>query len=370
MSLELALGAIVAVAVAGLAAVWLIPRWQARRWRRAGIEGEKAAELENSARGTIVQLVGGIALILTFAATWAQIADSRRASERTLELAAEQQQSERFSRAIEQLGSPRLVNRVAAMAGLDAVIRGPVREDREPALQVILAYLRTAHRPGGGAYYTSVSPRDCSRPSLPDPGDVARYRRPPRRPDPDMQAAVTILARHARLDQRLYNLSYLDFTALEAEADDFGGANLSGAVLSFANLNAARFPDAELDNARFYRSCLRRASFTRASAQGVLLIGSDLLSADFARADLSRANLDATRLDGASFDSAILAGANLRGARVRGASFEGADLRGADFGDTDVSREQLGSAKIDECTRVPWRLRVPESRCQFAGSVG
>jgi uncharacterized protein YjbI with pentapeptide repeats len=370
MSLELALTAIVALAIAGLAAVWLIPKWQAQRWRNAGIEAEKAAELENSARGTIVQLVGGVALILTFVATWAQIADSRRASERTLELAAQQQQSERFSRAIEQLASPRLVSRVAAMAGLDAVIRGPVRADREPAVQVILAYLRTAHRPGGGTYYDEIRSRDCSQPSESDPGDLkARARGRPRRPDPDMQAAVTALAAHVQLEQRLHNLSRLDFTALDAESADFSGANLSGAVLSFANLNGARFSDTELADTRFYRACLRNASFSHAPASGVLFIGADLTSADLSNADLSRGNLQSSGLEGASFDSADLQTANLEGARLRGASFESADLRGAWLADTDVSEEQLRAAKIDGCTRLPWRPHVSEE-CTFPGSVG
>ena len=335
---------------------------------RGGIDAEKAAELENSARGTIVQLVGGVALILTFVATWAQIADSRRASEETLELAAQQQQGERFSRAIEQLGSPRLVNRVAAMAGLDAVIRGPAEADREPALQVILAYLRTAHRPHGGTYYMEISHRDCSRPALADPGDVRADG--PRRPDPDMQAAVSILVARGRLDQRLHNLSQLDFSALDAEGADFGGAHLSGAVLSFANLNGARFSDAELGDTRYYRSCLRDASFDGASADGVVLIGSDLTGADFSHADLRRANFESAGLERASFASANLESANLEGARLRGASLASADLRGAWLTDTDVTREQIAAARTDDCTRLPWRRHVSEEDCSFAGSVG
>ena len=59
ISLELALSAIVGFAIVGLVAVWLIPKWQARRWRDTGVDPAKLAELELSARGTLVQLVGG-----------------------------------------------------------------------------------------------------------------------------------------------------------------------------------------------------------------------------------------------------------------------------------------------------------------------
>jgi uncharacterized protein YjbI with pentapeptide repeats len=361
ISLELALGAIVGLAIVGLVAVWLIPKWQARRWRDAGVDPAKLAELELSARGTLVQLVGGLALILTFAATWAQLDDSRRASEKTLELAAQQQHSERFSRAIEQLGSPSRVSRVAAMAGLAAVVRGPVPADREPALQVVLAYLRTAHRPpaSGVTMNLGFPPRDCLRPP-------AR----PTLPKPDMQAAMAIIIAHAELNERLHDLSNLDFTALDADSVDFSGAHLNGARLNEANLNEARFANAELVDSRFYRACLRGTSFRNVSAWGVVFIGSDLSEADFSQADLSRGNLQWSGLERASFISADLRAANLEGAALRGASLDSADLRGADLRRTGVTESQLSSARTDGCTRLPWRPRVSAGGCAFPGSIG
>jgi uncharacterized protein YjbI with pentapeptide repeats len=368
ISLELALAAMVGLAIAGLVAAWLIPKAQARRWREAEIDAAKLAELENSARGTLVQLLGGLALILTFVVTWAQLADSRRASEKTLELAAQQQQSQRFSRAIDQLGSPRLVSRVAAMAGLDAVVRGPVPEDREPALQVILAYLRTAYRPPASGLPMKLGhpPRDCSRP-------LARVQiqagERPRLPKPDMQAAMAIIIAHADLDQPLHNLSQLDFTALDAKSADFKGAHMNGALLTEANLNDARFLNAELVDTSFYRACVRSASFGKASAAGVVFIGADLSGADFSDADLSSGNLQWSMLEHASFGSANLRTATLEGARLRDASFDSADLRGADLRRTGITVDQISGAKTDVCTRLPWHPQVPK-RCAFPGSIG
>ena len=83
-----------------LLAVWLLPRAQARSW----VTDRGWSEFENSVRGTVVQVVGGLAVVLTFAATWSQLLETRDVSERTLQLTAEQQMGERFSRAIEQLG--------------------------------------------------------------------------------------------------------------------------------------------------------------------------------------------------------------------------------------------------------------------------
>ena len=58
--------AIAALAIIALLVVWLLPRRQARRWSAEGIEGRELAELENGARATLVQILGGVALILTF----------------------------------------------------------------------------------------------------------------------------------------------------------------------------------------------------------------------------------------------------------------------------------------------------------------
>src|SRR5688572_9514884 len=90
------LAAVAALAVLGLLAVWLIPRRQARGWADRGIAGKALVELETGARCALIQLLGGVALILTFVATWLQISDSREATERTLALTSAQQVSERF----------------------------------------------------------------------------------------------------------------------------------------------------------------------------------------------------------------------------------------------------------------------------------
>src|SRR5215208_6879375 len=101
-----------AVVVVGLA-IWLIPRWQVDRWRRAGITNEeKLAELGVQARTNFTQALGGLALIVTIAITAFQVNEGRRSADRNLNLAAENlalaeqgQVSERFSRAVEQLGA-------------------------------------------------------------------------------------------------------------------------------------------------------------------------------------------------------------------------------------------------------------------------
>src|SRR5688572_4388338 len=132
------------LAIAALLAVWLVPRAQARRWRAQGIEAGELAQLENGARGTLVQMLGGVALILTFVATWLQIADARKASERTLALTSAQQESERFTTAVQQLASDKLEERLGGIFGLEqAALAEPRR--RAAVASVMLAYLKAHH---------------------------------------------------------------------------------------------------------------------------------------------------------------------------------------------------------------------------------
>ena len=115
-------GVLFALVLVGLA-IWLIPRWQVQRWRRAGISNEeKLAELGVQARSSITQALGGLALIITIAISAYQVNNARESADNALEetrksseknlgvalenlaLARQGQVSERFSRAVEQLG--------------------------------------------------------------------------------------------------------------------------------------------------------------------------------------------------------------------------------------------------------------------------
>jgi uncharacterized protein YjbI with pentapeptide repeats len=382
LTLPLVLGAIFVFAALALAAVWMIPKRQARAWERAGIKGSELAELENSARGTVVQLIGGVALILTFAATWAQIADTRRATDETLDLTAVQQENERFTRAMDQLASSRLEIRVGAITGLSGIARASASQ-REPVVQILLTYLHGRRRSS-----ISYNPR----PNLgPLPADLVACKgrhTTGGRVAPDTQAAMKVILANADVRRYRYNLAALDLSFLEGPSAKLSGVNLEGADLGSANLASADFADADLSSstldfaslarARFAKAGLSGASVKLACARGASFRSADAYRAHFQYADLSEADLSGstftsadlpnTNLVGASFRSADLGGADLKGAHLDGVSFVGTDLRGADLSGTTVKRAAVREARTDACTRLPWRRQVPR-RCLPAGST-
>jgi hypothetical protein len=279
-------GAILALAALALLVVWLVPRFQARRWAAQGIEGRELAELENGARATVVQVVGGVALILTFVATWLQISDTRKATDRTLRLTATQQETERFTRAVDQLGSDRVEVRVGGIYGLQQTAEdSPPR--RSAVAHLMLAFLRS-HHPlprGKGARLRAVEERVTYVKEYPDiaagPCELATVRA-----WPDTQAALTVLLQlRADLREPL-DLSSVDLIGVRAPGGDFTGADLQ-----FTALAGAYLPDATFDKAKVYDSdlrlaCVRGARFDDAY---VFLIGGKAASADLSGADFSRA---------------------------------------------------------------------------------
>lgn len=275
------IAAIAAFALAAGLAVWLIPRRQRERWERSGVTGKDLAELENSSRSTLVQLLGGVALILTFVATWLQISDARDASERTLELTAAQQASERFTRSVEQLGSPRPELRLGGIYGLEQAARDtPSR--RETVGQLMLAYLKTNHP------FDPFGPRKRSS-DLEVQIDIARNtrsslcERPAGAPLPDAQAALSVLLGIPREVRPQLDLTGVDLTAVRANGADFTGALLRRASLAGAKLSGAVFDEANISG----ETDLRGACFRDARFRGAYIGLVDALAADFSGADFS-----------------------------------------------------------------------------------
>jgi hypothetical protein len=303
-----AIAAIAALAVAAAIAVWLIPRRQRQQWERSGVTGKDLAELENSSRSALVQLVGGVALILTFVATWLQISDARDASERTLRLTAEQQETERFTRAVEQLGSPQAEVRLGGIYGLDQAARDTPRRGKAVA-QLMLSYLRTNSRRSEGQKSSDFDTRVQARAAvgLSSCGLVVRPA------IPDTQAALSVLLGFPRSVRPPLDLTSVDLSGVRMNGADFTGVTLRDSSL--------------------------------------------------AGAKLANATLDRARITGET----DLRGACLRGARFKGAYIGGVDALGADFSGADLSNTQrvpgnLVGALTDKCTRFTEAREVPE-RC-------
>jgi hypothetical protein len=246
-------------------------------WRLPGIVvGGKLTDperlkAENDVRTTLVQALVGFGLLIGLYFT-----------ARTYRLNREGQVTERFTRAIDQLGSPQLDVRLGGIYALERIARDS-RRDHWTIMEVLTAFVREHAR-------LTVPPD--SHPTRPMAGDV--------------QAALTVLARR------------------DAHQEDAGQKlNLRNSDLAFAQLDSAQFQYADLSFCRMYEASLRNAKLSHATLTAAGLLGAQMQGAELQHADL-RANLF-----NADLQEAVLQRANLESANLGTANLEDADLVGA-----------------------------------------
>ncbi|MFF9751267.1 pentapeptide repeat-containing protein [Streptomyces sp. NPDC014344] len=267
----------------------------------------------NTVRTTLLQVVGGAVVLFGAYATWRQL----RVSQDGLHATREGHVTDRFSRAVDQLGSDKLDVRIGGIYALWRIADHSVR-DHEAVVSIMAAYLRT-HLPWP-PQEPGVPPADASINSI----------RPLETRAADAQAALTCLG-VLRQDPRpeWLNLSLTDLRRADCDGLWLRGVNLDGACLEAAsvfqaNLSKASLIAANLRHAEFGTSIFHQARCVETDLRGARLVKADLQDADFSRADLREANLRKARAG-----NAVFAGADLRMADLRGCDLSSADLRQA-----------------------------------------
>jgi hypothetical protein len=275
----------------------------------------------------VAQILGGTALLSGLYFTW-----------RTLQVNREGQITERFTRAIDQLGKvedgQKLFEiRVGGIYALERIARES-EEDYWPIMEILTAYVRSnAPWPPEVGQESTEDATDEQRVVEGSGGDSETTE--PSALDPDIQAIMTILRRRSR--------SY--YGKGEPEPLDLSDTNLSGTNLSGANLSGANLSGANLSGARLFKAVLHGADFSRTNLSGAHLSG-----ARFFEAILWRANLW----------SADLSEADLSGAYLSRTNLSEADLRGADLSEAAyLTQEQLEKTTGDETTKLPSDLEPP-----------
>jgi phage shock protein PspC (stress-responsive transcriptional regulator) len=216
-------------------------------------------KLQNDLRTTALQAIAGLAVLAGAVLAFQQLTADRQQATATQELTRQGQASERFTRAIDQLGSDRPEVRLGGIYGLEQIAR-QAPDNRLAVTEVLVAYL---HR---------TSPRPANPPTR--PGDPTPVIESLEARAPEVQAALNVLVRRRPLvtDPRL-DLSNLDL----------GGAYISGEIVLVDSRFGLR--EGDLRGADLHGTDLGAASFF-----GVYLRGADFRHADLRGADFERVN--------------------------------------------------------------------------------
>ncbi|WP_181871112.1 pentapeptide repeat-containing protein [Sphaerisporangium album] len=290
-------------------------------------------EAVNAARNTLIQAATGVVVIGGVAFTAAGLWYTAQ----TLDTAQQTQITDRYTKAVEQLGQPALDVRLGGIYALERLGKDSLR-DHQTIYNVLAAFVRE-HDP-------KERPTGVGVTELP-PGGIPR-------PSTDIQAALTVIGRRdVELD--------LDRLALQNIIVPF--ADLSGAHLDAVDLEDADLRRVYLDGAKLKQAQLNRSDLTGADLRGADLRGASLFYARTESAAMRGANLSNSYWIGAymvgadlvsvDLSKAALVSVDLRGADLSGANLSRADLRGADLrGVLGVTEQEIRRyARVDETTR-------------------
>jgi hypothetical protein len=332
---RLLLGAIAAVMLA-LVVAWalFVPTadWLAHH-DVGSVRGALHETALDNARGRLLTLGAGLFAAGALIFTALNFNLLRRNSEktelwqrRTHELTEEGQVTDRYTKAIEQLGSDKLDVRIGGIYALERIAYDSAR-DHPTVMDVLSAFVR-----------------EHSREQRP-PRDLPGSREQEHSARPDVQAAVTVIGR--RTAER--DIRRIDLTGADLSDVDLASASLHRAHLSNANLTRAILRHADLDGAR--------------------LDGADLTGADLTAADLPGAILPGADLTGVTALGAVLYGADLTSADLEGADLADADLSSANLTDTHLTDARLIKTKWPPEAPVPsgWELDPGSGRLKRAG---
>jgi hypothetical protein len=258
--------------------------------------------LQAGARGAMLQSIVGSMVLFT-----ASVAGY--VTYQQVKVARETQLTDRFTKAIGQLGDGNLDVRVGGIWALERLANNSPIDQRAIA-QVLNAFVR--RRVPWPPASPSSTTEPTAAPALPGASPVVDDDLAPMpQRVPDVQAAMEVLGQEVFSGRVV-----LPFVDLHVAA--LAGAHLAGSVFQRANLAVALLSDADL----------REVEFTGAILRGAILDGADLTKAKLAGADLTKAKLAGAILDGADLTKAKLAGADLRGVDLSGCTIEGVELGG------------------------------------------
>ena len=290
------LGFTLVIAVLGLGVLWILPNYLSRAYQ--GADRVKAVGDARTAGVTFLIAVGaGLSVWYT---------------SRTYALTREGQVTDRYSKAVAQLGEVGTQKDMVQLGGIYALERIAEDSARDQAtiVRVLSAFLQQQAKPQRDQDGTF-------------------------QPRPVALVAADVLG---RLPERRIQRGWLSHAQLQGfylhrlnlSGADLFNAGLEAVDLGYANLNAAYLREADLRH-------------------------SNLVGTNFRKADLSGANLESAFTLVKGVTPRPTRAADFSGAKLQGARLHKTDLRGA----TGLTQSQLDEAEGDAATQLPTTLEPP-----------
>lgn len=294
------------------------------------------AKAQNDVRATLLQGIGGLILLAGAAAAWRQTQVNKEQINQTyrynlqhLDQLNRGQATERYTRAIDQLGNDQQDIRIGGIYALEQIAHDE-EPYRRPIIEVLTAYVRS-HAPkshveegietgsGEGEGLTAPANYMVRIRDIPDLSERA----------PDLQAVLTVLGRSSFLLDGAETWDVMNLIGVDLANANLGRADLRGVDFASADLCMTFFGRANVDGSNLSFADFRGASFAGASIRNCNMHSVDLRYSYLVDADMSGSYLQGTRLNYANLQGANLEKCYIHGVDFRGASLEKAKLTGA-----------------------------------------
>jgi len=314
---------------------------------------------------TFAQILGGGAVAIGIYFAWGNLTTAR-----------DGQITERFTRAVDQLGNRKMEIRLGGIYALER-IANESEKDYWSIMEILTAYVR--NNSGIDIYSKKISLKNVPISMDIQANESTKNEVPKITILLDIQAIFTVIKRRrysyghgeanelnfeeTNLKQAILsgaNLTGANLTEANLTGTSLYGTNLTGAFLGGANLTGASLGGANLTEAKLTGANLRKANLMRANLSGANLTGANLTRTYLSDARLSwayflEANLTGANLSGANLTGAILYRTNLTGAFLYGANLTGAIFHGANLDMTNLEGANLKGAKdltINQLSKV------------------
>jgi hypothetical protein len=326
--------AVLAVSVILLLTLLWLPEWMVNRYNGKSLSRSEYTNAVDEYRKTLAQIIGGCALLVGLYFTW-----------RTTKAAEDGRITDRFSKAVEQLGATnteggrQIEPRLGGIYSLERIARDSKRD--APAIVEILC-----------AYVRENAPRQYAKVDR-DFGEQVSEEPERKKVGTDTQAILTFLSRFRSLVPSDPALVF-DLNTTELFMADLSSCELGRAEFQRAYLERADFSRGRLEKADFSSAYLLRAKLIKAKLSNSSLYRAHLMNADLYGADLRGANLSEANLVGANLKEAVMGCLGNSSTNLRGTNLSDANLIGVDLSHVSgLTAQQVLAAKMDETTKLP-----------------
>ena len=323
-----------AVLIAVMLSLLWLPEWMVNQYHGKPLSRLEYTKVVDEYRKTLAQIIGGCALLVGLYFTW-----------RTTRAAEDGRITDRFSKAVEQLGSTnkdggkQIEPRLGGIYSLERIARDSERDARA-IIEILCAYVRE----NAPRKYVEFD-ANTGQPLAEEPERVKIAT--------DIQAILQILSRFRpqfREDASLvFDLNNTELYMAEMSHCELDNAYLRRAYLERADLSKGMLESADLTSAFLSRAKLTKANLRKARLYRANLISADLYGADLQGADLSEANLTKANLKKATAGLIGNDSTNFRGTNLKEANLTGVDLTYV----SGLGAKQIALAIIDDTTKLP-----------------